>query len=1159
MKLRITILSFCLIVIASGTIFGQHTWHKIAQPAEPLLIPTTKQFFFSLADEPGGKTVNDRAINTLDLPDPDGHNQTFTLKAAKTMSAKLAAKFPTIKSYVGINEHGETASITITAKGVRAMVFGRKGLYFIDPAIQHNNKILQSYYKRDLKADPHSTFEELEPIIYDKAKFTGIKNKVNSGRFLPPSGNQLRRYRIAITATGEYTQFHGGNVVDAMAAIVTTMARVNGIYERELSITMELIDNNEQLIFTNASTDPFTNGDAGVFIDEVQEEIDDIIGNANYDIGHGFSTGAGGLAGLGVVCQAGRKGSGVTGTNSPIGDPFDVDFVAHEIGHQFGAPHTFNGTAGSCTGGNRNASTAYEPGSGITIMAYAGICASDNLANNSIPFFHTSSLDFITLYSQQSTGNNCAEITETGNSIPIVEAGPGGFSIPVSTPFQLNGSATDPDGDNLTYSWEQFDLGPAGSPENPEDNAPLFRNFVPTTDSFRIFPRLTDILNQTQTFGEILPDYARDLSFMLTVRDDQAVGGVDKDLINFSVSDVGGPFTVDELTGPFSGLENIAVNWDVANTNLSPINCNFVNIYASDDGGQHFDYLLIENTPNDGNQVVELPNINAANLKIKVAAAENIFFNIAPGVISLSESNSPTFTVSTNFLQAVYCPDDLIGINIASQSILGFTEDINLSISDLDADLAGNLINNVIAPGESTTLEIMNSSNLSGNYIFNLNAVSGSISKTVEINLLIINEPEAPSITAPSALTTTSIQPLLTWEDDNLLATYDIDIATDPDFDNILLSFDDINQQSLQITQPLESSTTYFGRISAKNSCGLSEFNMFNFNTAAILCETISAEDLPLFITGETPTQVIATLDVQSTGEIENIEVINLTGSHSFISDLSFTLESPQGTLVKLLSNVCSDEKDFNIQFSDLLGADLTNIPCPPDDGNFYQSEDALGVLRGESITGEWKLRVDDAIAQDGGSLNSWGLKICAKNAIFELNSPSQLAAAYIGNLVIELSWTDNSDFEEQFIIERKPVNDTNFEVIDSVESNITTYTDKLPLALETFNYRIAAKNDNFNSDYSNTIVASVAILANEALPKTNISFYPNPTDRILYIQNDNNLIIKDVKLFNLSGQRMGDLNIHQRSIDLSNFSAGIYILSLDISGDSYRTKILIR
>ncbi len=1108
MRLSSILLTLGILFTSVHENMAQKTWIGTQKPTEELLIPTNKQFYFSMESSEAASSSAKNSAKTIELPDPEGQNQLFILTPAKTMSDKLAAKFPSIKSYIGTNTKDETARITISNKGIHAMIFSKQGLYFIDPSTAANPALYQSYYKHDLMlGNQKATFEEIEPIIADKAKFQRVANQVNSAQYeLPPSGNELRTYRIAIAATGEYSQFHGGTVTSALAAIVTTLARVNGIYERELAITMVLVDNNDELIFTNASNDPFTNGNASEYIDEVQIEIDAIIGNENYDIGHGLSTGAGGLAGLGVVCLPGLKASGVTGTNNPIADPFDVDYVAHEIGHQFGGPHTFNGIAGSCAGGNRSGNTAYEPGSGVTIMAYAGICANNNIASNSIPFFHASSLQFITIYSQLNSGNSCAEVTDTGNSIPTVEAGAGGFFIPISTPFQLNGTATDADGDDLTYSWEQFDLGPAGAPNNPVGNAPLFRTFVPETDSFRIFPQLSDIVNGTQTKGEILPDYARDLSFMLTVRDDQAVGGVNNDLISFSVSDVGGPFSVDAINETVSGYESYTVNWEVANTNLSPINCSNVDIYLSDNGGQTFDYLVAKNTPNDGTHSITMPNINTTDGKVRVSASQNIFFNIAPGKLVINEVTEPTFIIAANFDESSYCREDAVDLSITSQSILGFNNSIDLSVSGLPAELIASFSDDTIVPGNGTTLTISNDNNIAGIFDFTLNSSSGEIDKITELTLTITNNPVAPTFTAPAAGIETRLAPMFEWTDANILTTYDLDIATDAEFNQIIESITDINAKSAQISMQLNSATPYFARIQAKNSCGISDYTVLEFLTAQIDCQLNTGTDLPITI-GEQVNTISATIDIAAAGKVESVEVLNIKGSHSYISDLSFVLESPAGTRVTLLSTICESENNFDFSFSDLTGLSQDQIPCPPTDGQTFIPKEPLSAFFDEDLTGEWTLFVIDSEDQDGGALESWELKICAREATFPPARPSNLSVIYLGGLEIALSWEDNSDDETKFEIFRSTNELADYQFLTDVGSNVNLINTFLPNAQTTYFYKVLASNTETGSSLFSNVI-SVNGLEEEAIvapSRLKASFVADKEIKLRWVDNSDN------------------------------------------------------
>lgn len=564
----------------------------------------------------------------LSLPLPDGSFGRFRVVESPIMEPGLAAKFPELKTYLGQGVDDPTAVTRFdrTPAGFHAMIRSSTGTIFIDPYQRNDTQHYVVYDKRDYR-DPEAGqwtcgFEQENPLT------AGLDL---DHRDLPhvPSGSVLRTYRLAMAATGEYTTFHGGTVSAGMAAIVTSVNRVNLVYEQEVAVRTVLIANNDLLVYTNGATDPYTNSNGATMLGQNQTNLDNVIGSANYDIGHVFSTGGGGIATLNGPCGS-NKARGVTGRSQPIGDPFDIDYVAHEIGHQFGGRHTFNGTTSNCGGGNRSASAAYEPGSGSTIMAYAGICGAENLQPNSDPYFHTKTFDEIVAFTTGS-GNTCAVATSTGNAAPTVNAGQA-YTIPVQTPFALTGSASDPDHDALTYDWEQFDLGAAAPPNTDDGARPIFRVFNPKTIGTRIFPKLLDILSHTITFGESLPITTRSLTFRLMARDNKAGGGgVDYATVVLKVSNQAGPFAITSANTPYTwtALSAQNVTWDVANTNAAPINCTDVDLFLSLDGGMTFPITLTAATPNDGAQAITLPLVTTTQARFKAQCSTNVFFDIS--------------------------------------------------------------------------------------------------------------------------------------------------------------------------------------------------------------------------------------------------------------------------------------------------------------------------------------------------------------------------------------------------------------------------------------------------------------------------------------------------------------------------------------------------
>ncbi len=577
-------------------------------------------------------------ISEISVPGPDGAFHRFELIEAPVMSEALARKFPEIKSYrgQGIDDPLLTLRLDISPSGVHVQVLGPEGTFIVDPTPVENRYMT---FNKRANAVKGGGFE----CLVQARTADGLSRPVN----ITPmrSGTELRTYRLAMACTGEYAQSFGGSTMSAMAAINTTVNRVTGIYERELAIRLVLVDNNDQIIFTNPNTDPFDNSNPNILINQSQATIDQKIGDANYDIGHTLSTGAGGLAGLGVVGESGRKARGVTGRNNPSGDAFDVDYVAHEVGHQFGGDHTFNGKDGSCSGSNRNPATAVEPGSGSTIQAYAGICRIDDLQPNSDPYFHSVSLDQIIAFSTLGAGNVVAP-TATGNQIPTVDAGRD-FSIPKGTPFKLTANGSDADEDRLLYCWEQRDLGSASNLTSPiDDGGPLFRSSSPSAEPTRVFPRWADILQSTLTPGEQLPNKTRTMNFRVTVRDNSSGGGgVNGDDVAVQVIESAGPF---QMTAPMENTVSaplIKVQWNVAGTDQSPINCQLVNIRLSIDGGQSFSTVLARNTKNDGEELVAIPGFSTSALRILVESSDNIFFACSPKTLSIGLADKQVFVV----------------------------------------------------------------------------------------------------------------------------------------------------------------------------------------------------------------------------------------------------------------------------------------------------------------------------------------------------------------------------------------------------------------------------------------------------------------------------------------------------------------------------------
>jgi len=635
----------------------------------------SKSQVFSVDEHALKKTlagVSSTAKNRIKIyfPDEFGVFKAYYIEEKSVLAPQLAAKYPQIKSYSGYGVEDEKSKIRFSAShnGFQVMMVhpAKPKTTFIQKSSKNNYVV----YSRNGLSKKDNDF-----ICSTTAT---VSNNKNASVQRPVSDQVLRKYRFAVSASGEYTGFHGGEVADALAAINATVTRVNQVFESDLAITLELVANNDEVIFTNGASDPYD--DTGNLNAQVQSTLTQFIGEANYDIGHLFHLDANnGNAGfIGAICEDNRKGSAYSSAMEPEGDEFDIDFVAHEIGHQLGANHTWSFES---EGTNVQA----EPGSGSTIMGYAGITGENNVASKSDDYFHFYSiLQIIANVASKS----CGEITTLTNNPPVITAGPD-YIIPTLTAFTLSADASDPDGDTLTYTWEQIDNGVVTRDTFGPENAAgaNFRSRKPTTNPRRYFPSLLNIRsgNLTQTNPTISSGWEtatsldRKLNFAVTVRDNAAnAGQVVSDLVQVSVVSSGSAF---EVTSQPSGTSYTAgeiqeVSWNVAGTNQAPYDTPTVDILLSLDGGLSFPIVLAEAVLNDGMQEVLIPGNATADARIMVKANENIFFAMNEADFTILESAIVLSPMQTSF--EVCQPADA-SIAFVYETYAGFSEEVTFS------------------------------------------------------------------------------------------------------------------------------------------------------------------------------------------------------------------------------------------------------------------------------------------------------------------------------------------------------------------------------------------------------------------------------------------------------------------------------------------------
>lgn len=705
--------------------------------------------------------------HTITVPGINGQMQSFKIYEAPIFTPELASRYPNIKSYVGVSadNSGTRLRMSVSPQGIQTMIsYINKPTVFMQPLTKGSNKyVLYDKGSKNTFADKFEckTLDKLNKTFNNKTSKTA---KVNEGG----ANNQtLQKFRIAISTTSEYTAYHddgnagnGDAVADALAAINTTLSRVNEIFETDMAVTFELVDAT-QLIYTNAATDPYSDANVGTDDDnfnntdgwglQLQNTLTNTIGNAAYDIGHLFgATGGGGNAGcIGCVCEnptggsSHGKGSAYTSPSNaiPEGDSFDIDFVAHEIGHQMGANHTW---AFDSEGTNVNS----EPGSGTTVMAYAGIEGANNVELSGDDYFHYHSIKQIL---DNLSTKSCQTTEVISNNSPSADAG-NNYTIPKGTAYVLKGSATDLDGaDNLSYCWEQIDSGIT----NYLNFGPTLvsgstnRSLPPSDSPDRYIPKFNSVIagntiQSNPTLGsdwETVSTVARTLNWALTVRDRSPVsstgGQSSYDTMQITVEDVT-PFT---MTNPVSWAQGSiqTIEWEVGETTNGSINCQNVNIMLSTDGGLTFPTIIASNTTNDGSFTYTVPAIsNTTTARLLIEAADNIFYDVSNFDFSISPT--PDFFIVEETLDPLTCGESTATFHFDYVPANGFSENTVFSLSGNPAGSTVAFSPTNLNTSGSVTMTISNLDGASeANYPLIITGTSSSITKNKNVTFPFFN------------------------------------------------------------------------------------------------------------------------------------------------------------------------------------------------------------------------------------------------------------------------------------------------------------------------------------------------------------------------------------------------------------------------------------
>jgi subtilisin-like proprotein convertase family protein len=955
----------------------------------------------------------------LTLPLPDGRWGRFRVAESPVMPPVLQTQYPDIRCYTGVGIDDPTASLKcdLTPKGFHAMILSAQHEpIFFDPYQPGERGYAVVYFKSALKPSK-------EPWVCSVGDATASAGRFETNAPDLVGDCQLRRYRLALACTGEYAQFHGGTKPLVLAAMVTTLNRINGVYERDLGILMELVPNNDTLIFLDPATDGYTNNNLSSMLSQNVTKCNTLIGPDNYDIGHVFGTGNGGVAGLGVVCNNSTKARGVTGRPAPVGDPFDIDYAAHEMGHQFGANHTQNNNC------SRNGATAMEPGSGSTIMGYAGIC-SPNVQSNSDDYFHAISLQEIRQYAVLGAGNVCAQKVDLGNHAPtVVPAGGTEFTIPRSTPFVLGAQGNDLDEDVLTYCWEQMNNQTATMPPQPVNAVgPMFRSLKPTPSPERYFPGLPSLVTNTINPWERLPAVGRTMRFRVTARDNHPGGGCTAFAdVNITVAGNSGPFAVLEPNEPITWHVGRmqTVRWDVARTDTAPVNCAEVLLLLSTDGGWMYPHLLAGPVPNTGEAQIEVPFLLSDSCRVRVQAVGNIFFDISNQNFRIELPPVPTFLVETDLPDAVQrCAGDSLAFWVRTRSVAGFSEAVTFALVGLPPNAVTSISPNPIPAGDSV-LVVIGELTPPGQYTLSLISTSDTLVRERTIALQVVAaQPTSPVLVAPLDGQRDVVPgALLRWTPVADALHYEVQISTNPAFAPDQVVWKTTVAEAQTSIGTLQLNSVYYWRVRAENACGQSDYSpVWAFQTARQVCGfEFASEEVPVVISSAQPVTVASSLTLTDTRPVADVDVwVNVR--HTWVSDLRARLVGPSGDTALLFdqpgipasSAGCSGD-DIAAVFDDnaaLTAADFekTCNATPPAIAGVFQPIDALARFNHKPTAGAWRLEVRDLAEDDGGAIEAWGLRCClwdtTEAAFLWKNEPLLLAAgqtATVDNTLLAL------------------------------------------------------------------------------------------------------------------------------------------------------------
>ncbi len=921
------------------------------------------------------------------LPNEIGEFEQFEIHPVEVLSPELKQEYPRIRNFEGWSTKRSNTKVrmTISGKGISQWLILPSGeQYFVQPSWL-DSQLHVGYSKSEKRPSVHCG-KHVDQLA---------KKSTDHEHFSRPQFNKSKyRLRLAIGVTSDYTEIfsddddtNGTKKEDALAAVASTINRINEIYQRDIQVEFQLVSD-PKIIFDDPETDPFEEIDAF----EAGRIIREYMPLDSYDVGHFFDAQTPyGEACIACLCTR-IKADGLSSHNFQsengqefMNDFFDIDYVSHEIGHQLGAWHTF-----SLYDEYWNANV--EPASGSTIMGYAGISGVDNIQSNSSPYFHFKSIQHMRGHLLSS---GCLRLKEPINLEEVIVENSGlSYDIPTGTPFEL--SIPDiqiPEDYKVFYNWEQLDNGTVNREDFLSTNVigTIARSFPPKDNPNRTIPRLERIksgkLAVQSPLGEFdndqwetVPEVERYLKWGLSMRtQNQENHAVFLDSLYINVQGNASNFKLnlnEQEHQTWRSGEIKEIFWNVGNTDQPPINTTRVDILLSADGGLNYDYVLTKDTPNDGQELIRVPgNISAEDARIKIRPTNSIYFSVNSFPITIVKR---PFMVSIDPFESILCNQDEIKFNYGIERYDDFDESIELSLENIPKGIQVEINPNGNTEQKqegSFTLQGLNQIE-SGSYDFVLRAVSSSHNFQFQSRLEIKSQDiQTPLLISPvDQQQQTSLTPLVQWESVPNAETYVLEISKTSDFQTLVFNGQIRNNEFL--VPQLESQSTYYWRVKASNYCGESSYSASSvFTTDEIVCQSVSFINDPVEIASNGPTELSLTTGIDS--EIVDLNIV-FELNHTFMEELRISLISPQGIQVPLMS---SNRKSFDERIRVTLDQQAANHVSEDflQQNGVYRPFGNLNLLNHTSAKGEWKIRFLDREENDGATIFHATLDFCLK------------------------------------------------------------------------------------------------------------------------------------------------------------------------------------